>query len=124
MPRTRRDIEERAFRLASDVIKFCDRQGATNTFATQRLHIQLRDAVTSVGANLQEAVAAQSKPDFVAKTSIALKEARDTLYWLRLLAESDDTLRSAIEPMRRESDEIVAILTSIVRKARASPNRG
>ena len=124
MPRTRRDIEERAFHLASDVIKFCERKSATSTYATQRLYVQLRDAVTSVGANLEEAAAAQSKPDFVSKTSIALKEARETLYWLRLLAESDDTLRSAIEPMRRESNEIVAILTSIVRKARSNPHRG
>jgi len=124
MPRTRRDIEDRAFRLASDVIRFCERQNVTSTYATQRLYVQLRDAVTSVGANLEEAAAAQSKPDFVSKTSIALKEARETLYWLRLLAESDDTLRSAIEPMRRESNEIVAILTSIVRKARSNPHRG
>lgn len=73
---------------------------------------QLLKAGTSIGANVNEATAAQSKKDFIAKMSIASKEARETKYWLRLLNKTeylDDT-----NPIKY-CDELIRILTSIVK---------
>lgn len=78
---------------------------------------QLLRSGTSVGANLEEAKAAQSRPDFISKTRISLKEARETHYWLRLLERSDLVESNRIHPLVEEANEIVAILTSIVKKA-------
>jgi four helix bundle protein len=84
-----RDIEERAFALAREVVELCERLSEQSP--TRRvLAAQLAKAGTSIGANLEEAVAGQSRADFVAKTAIALKEARETLYWLRLVAATTE----------------------------------
>ena len=78
---------------------------------------QLLRAGTSVGANVNEAQAGMSKKDFVAKMSIASKEARETKYWLNLLADSgyiskaDDKVRNLFEEIER----IISILTKIVK---------
>jgi len=81
-------------------------------------------AATSVGANLEEASAAQSKPDFISKCSIAAKEARETRYWLRLLIAAKGVSKERLTPLIEESDELVAILTTILKKAATSSNRG
>jgi four helix bundle protein len=73
-------------------------------------------AATSVGANLQEADAAQSRADFISKCTIALKEAREALYWLRLL-ETTGKIAPQL-PVTTECDRIVAVLTTIVRKTK------
>jgi four helix bundle protein len=79
---------------------------------------QLLRSGTSIGANLEEANAGQSRADFVSKCSIALKEARETQYWLRLLVASDIATAAQITPVLAEATEIVAILTTIVKNAR------
>jgi four helix bundle protein len=76
---------------------------------------QFLRAATSIGANVSEATAAQSRKDFIAKMAIASKEARETDYWLRLLMASsylanDDKIHS-------ELIEILKMLTSIVKTA-------
>ena len=77
---------------------------------------QASSAAGSVGANLEEADAAQSRADFISKCTIALKEARETRYWLRILSRSIDPQR--LNGLIAESTEIIAILTTIVRKSR------
>lgn len=77
---------------------------------------QAADAATSIGANLEEADAGQSRADFVSKCNIALKEARESRYWLRVIARFAPSPR--LEPLIRESTELIAILTTIVRKTR------
>jgi four helix bundle protein len=81
---------------------------------------QLLRSATSIGANLEEADAGQSRPDFISKCNIALKEARETAYWLRLIQETTASPLAALPDLIVESGEIVAILTAIVRNARAS----
>ena len=76
---------------------------------------QLLRSGTSIGANLEEADAAQSKPDFISKCTIALKEARESHYWLRLLRASGK-MRDG-DRLLSDANELVAILTAIVRKA-------
>ncbi len=68
-----------------------------------------------MGANVEEATAAQSKKDFIAKMSIALKEARETNYWLRLLKRTGFIKK---DNLIKESSELMNILGAIIRTAR------
>ena len=85
------DIQDRTFAFAVEIVRLCQRldekPGAGRTLSKQLLR-----SATSIGANMEEAQAGQSKADFISKTSIALKEARETLYWLRLLAAAQVSL--------------------------------
>ncbi|NGP75915.1 four helix bundle protein [Balneolaceae bacterium YR4-1] len=74
---------------------------------------QLLKSGTSIGVNVEEPIAAQSRKDFISKMSIASKEARETKYWLRLLQKSSLT-NMDLSDCLSGVDEIVRILTSIV----------
>ncbi|MEI8285257.1 MAG: four helix bundle protein [bacterium] len=78
---------------------------------------QLWRAGTSIGANVEEAQAAQSRADFRSKMSIAAKEARETHYWLRLSRDGNVLDRSSVSPLIDEIETIKRILTSIVKSA-------
>lgn len=69
---------------------------------------------TSIGANSEEATAAQSKKDFIAKMSIASKEARETRYWLRLLDKSQ-FVKFEYKIYLNEIESIINIITAIVK---------
>ncbi|WP_366142659.1 four helix bundle protein [uncultured Aquimarina sp.] len=71
-------------------------------------------SATSIGANVAEAGAAQSKKDFISKMAIASKEARETRYWLRLLNESD-LVNINLSSHLDEINQIIKILTKIVK---------
>ena len=79
---------------------------------------QLLRSGTSIGANVEEAQAGQSRADFVSKMSIASKEARETNYWLRLLRDGGILDKSEVELLLSESEAIINILTSIVKSSR------
>ena len=87
------------------------------SYAVRPLLSQLLRSGTGIGSNLEEAEAGQSKADFIAKCRISLKEARESLYWLRLLAATETVRPTRLAPLIQEAREIVAILTTIVRKA-------
>ena len=106
------DIRERAFRFACDVVELHDSLGRG---AARDLTRQLLRSGTSIGANLEEADAAQSRPDFISKCTIALKEARESHYWLRLLRACKKMTDR--DRLISDANELVAILTTIVRKA-------
>ncbi len=80
---------------------------------------QLLRSGTSIGANTEEATAAQSRKDFISKMSISSKEARETNYWLRLLRDSQLCEGIDYTDLIKESEEIIAILTSIVKTTSA-----
>ena len=117
------DIQERAFQFAFRIVQMheylCTKRGAARLIGQQLLR-----SGTSVGGNLEEASGAQSKPDFISKVSIATKEARESRYWLRLLTACKNVKTDLIAPLTKEAGEIVAILTTIVKNAQASPSRG
>ncbi|MDP3115385.1 MAG: four helix bundle protein [Candidatus Cloacimonadaceae bacterium] len=71
---------------------------------------------TSIGANVNEAIEAQSKADFIHKLSIALKEARETNYWVRLLIESN--YLTACDAILSDSTELIRILTAIIKTSK------
>jgi four helix bundle protein len=80
---------------------------------------QLFRSATSIGANVEEAQAAQSKRDFISKMSIAAKEARETRYWLRLLNESELTTKE-VKHLLKDVEENINILTKIVKTSAGS----
>lgn len=77
---------------------------------------QLLRCGTSIGANVAEAQKAQTKPDFNTKMNIALKEANETYYWLRLLNKTDYLSQNEFDSIEKDIKEIIAILTSICKK--------
>ncbi len=84
---------------------------------------QLLRSGTSIGANVEEAQAGQSRADFLSKYNIALKEARETNYWLRLLNAVEVFTENEFENLLKESNELVAILTTIVENTRNNTKR-
>ena len=78
---------------------------------------QLLKCGTSIGANIEEAIAGQSRKDFIHKMSISSKEARETRYWLKLLQESNlSTIDVSL--YLSEIEQIISILTSIVKTSK------
>ena len=75
---------------------------------------------TSIGANAKEASMAQSKKDFEAKLSIALKESGETEYWLELLHDSDYIGNASFESIYADNKELIRILTSILKSSRSN----
>jgi four helix bundle protein len=112
------DIQHRAFEFAAAIVELVDGL-VTRGMSARVLAGQLLRSAASIGANLEEADAGQSRADFVSKCGISLKEARESHYWLRLLARTRK-INSAdgAEGLLGECNEIIAILTTIVRKAR------
>ena len=78
---------------------------------------QILRAGTSIGANATEAQRAQSKPDFISKMSIALKEAYEVDYWLRLLHATDYIEENAYKSMRDDNEELISLLIAICKTA-------
>lgn len=76
---------------------------------------QLLRSGTSIGANVKEALRGQSKADFAAKLSIALKEASESEYWIELLGESEIITKQEFESIHHDCRELIKILTSIVK---------
>jgi four helix bundle protein len=114
------DIRERAFAFAVRIVRLC-RQLEERTIVSKTLIWQLLKAGTSVGANLEEAQAGQTKPDFLTKNSISLKEARESNYWLRLISVSyhlENSMDIEIQELKTESREISLIVGSIIVNAR------
>ena len=68
---------------------------------------------------MQEALAAQSRKDFIAKMSISSKEARETNYWLRLYRDSEICSGIDLSSLLKESEELIKILTSIVKTTKS-----
>ena len=73
----------------------------------------LRSA-TSIGANIEEAQSGESRADFVHRLSVAQREAKESLYWLHLLATSEIVLPDRLSILMRETEELIAIITSII----------
>jgi len=105
-------IREKSYRFALEILKLYRSLLGKNEYVLSR---QIVRAGTSIGANVEEALAGQSRRDFLAKMSIASKEARECNYWLRLLRDGGFIKGEEIELLIKESEEIMKILTSIVK---------
>ncbi|HEY5600802.1 MAG TPA: four helix bundle protein [Patescibacteria group bacterium] len=83
--------------------------------ANQVMIRQVIRSATSIGANIEEALGGHTKNDFTYGMNVAKKEARETRYWLRLLADLNSNYRQKIEKLLKENKEIINILTKIVK---------
>lgn len=108
-------IQKKSFEFALEIIRLYRELQDQREYVLSR---QLLRSGTSIGANVEEATAAQSRNDFVAKMSIASKEARETRYWLRLLQESK-LVDIDVTSQLIHVDELIRILTSIVKTTSA-----
>ena len=111
-------VEVKSFQFAVRIVKLCKHiQDVKKEFTLTK---QLLRSGTSIGANVAEAQQAQSRPDFVAKLSISLKEAVETNYWLRLLKATDDLSESEYNSIITDCIELEKMLTSIVKTTKSS----
>jgi len=111
------DIVTRTFQFALSIIELANQLDEV-IGSTRVLTRQILRSGTSIGANIEEAQAAESKADFAHKYNIALKEARETRYWLRLIDASNSTINADLDSLIKESDEICRIIAQIVINAR------
>lgn len=81
---------------------------------------QILKSGTSIGANIREAIRAQSKPDFYSKMNISLKESEETEYWLELLHESGYITQEQFDSMYNDCQEILKMLVSITKTQKNS----
>ena len=110
-------IQENSFRFAVRIVKLCRYlQTEKKEFILTK---QLLRSGTSIGANVSEAQQAQSRPDFIAKLNIALKEASETEYWLRLLHETDYLADKPFQSIWSDCNEVKSLLVSIVKSSKA-----
>ena len=106
-------IEEKSFDFAVRVVKLYKHLTTNNSEFI--LSKQLLRSGTSIGANISEAQKAQSRADFYSKMCIALKEANETLYWLKLLYKTEYLTTKEFVSIESDIREIIAIVTSICR---------
>ena len=105
-------IAKKAYSFALEVVN-----SYKDLVQTKKEYVQSKQFLrsgTSIGANVNEAVCAQSKRDFVHKLSIALKEARETMYWIHLLKDSNFMIVQLFNSLSGLCGEIIKILSSII----------
>ncbi len=90
-------------------------QYLTENFRILPVANQVLKSGTSIGANVREAIRAQSKPDFYSKMNISLKECSETEYWLELLHESGYITNEEFGSMQKDCEELIKILVSITK---------
>ena len=115
------EFRSRAFDFACDIVRLYRRLEHSFPAAITR---QILKSGTSIGANLEEAKAAQSRSDLKAKFSIALKEARETVYWLRLIVATDLAKAQDIASVLEEAQQFVAMLTASVKNLKTPSREG
>ena len=109
-------IKTKSYAFAVRIVKL--RQYLNSEKKEFDLSKQVLRSGTSIGANISEGGAGQSKKDFIAKLSIALKEAHETRFWLCLLKDSDYLDEERYNSLLKDCEELIIILTSILRTAR------
>lgn len=103
------ELNERLLEFAARIVRLVE--ALPKTLVGKRIGDQLLRSGTSVGANYEEAQAAESKDDFAHKLQIALKEIRETNYWLRLLARTGKVPAERLASLQDESAQLLAMLS-------------
>lgn len=113
MSRESGKVEEKAFNFAKNIVLFVTLLPGDEVRYT--IGKQLLRSGTAIGANIEEAKGGISRPDFIHCMNIAKKEARETLYWLRLLSEFLISKKEKVQQLVSECNELVKMLTAIVK---------
>jgi four helix bundle protein len=117
-----RDLDDRLLEYGARIIRLVE--SMPRTIAGRRISDQLLRSGTSVGANYQETQGAESRDDFVHKLQIALKEVRETNYWLTLIAKAEILPTARLASLIDESMQLRAILSKAVATAKAKSSVG
>ena len=110
------DIAERLLDFAAAVLRLCRELPADP--AGKHVSRQLMRSATGGGSNYEEARGAESRADFPHKVSVAAKEMRESLYWLRLVRKAELAPHRRLDKLLDEANQLVAILTSSVKTAK------
>ncbi len=110
------DIRERSFRFGVEIVKFV--RNFPRDTAGFAIGGQVLRSGTSVGANIEEAQNSGSRKEFIHTLTIALKEARETEYWLKIINEVKLTDQNLVKDLLQEANELIKILTVIVKKTK------
>ena len=113
MTDNKNQLREDAIEFAIQISDLCDEIKGCSVYINQIVR-----SSSSIGANIHEAKYAQSKADFISKMSIALKEAVETNYWLRLLQASEYLSETEFSSIYRDCRELEKMLTAIVKTAK------
>ncbi|MDA3838812.1 MAG: four helix bundle protein [Candidatus Delongbacteria bacterium] len=108
-------IKDKSFDFALRIIKLYKFLIEKKEFILSK---QILRSGTSVGAMVRESEQAESKPDFIHKLAISLKEANETEYWMELLHKSDYIDTTQYESIKKDCKEILKLLTSIIKSSR------
>ncbi len=113
------DIQERTFQFGVRIIKFVDK--LPHTLSATELGRQLLKSGTSIAANMEEAKGAESRNDFIHKTNIAYKEARETHLWLGMVKAALLPGSTEVIDLSSECEELIRIFYTILKKSRVTP---
>jgi four helix bundle protein len=105
-------IQQKSFLFAVRIINLY--KYLTNEKKEFVLSKQILRSGTSIGANIEESIGGQSEKDFLAKLSISYKETRETIYWLKLLKETEYISKNEFESIHHEAESICKILAKII----------
>jgi len=110
-------VREKSFEFSLNIVRLCRALRDGREYVISK---QLMRSGTSIGANIEEAVAAESRKDFLHKMNLALKEARESHYWLRLIDASALVPNLEVAAYLEGADELVSLLTAITRSVKNS----
>ena len=113
-----KDIRQRSFEYTLRAVKLYQHLQKLGDGAGWILGKQFLRSASSIGANVEEAQAGESRSDFIHKLGIARKEARESLYRLRVLAGSNIVPPNRIQPLTEETEELLSVITSIILKTK------
>jgi four helix bundle protein len=106
-----KQLEDRTKKFGISIIRLS--ASLPDTTEGRVIRRQITSSGTSIGANYREANRARSKADFTSRTGICESEASETIYWLEIIDEMQWTSKQKLNPVLKESTEILAIFTSI-----------
>jgi four helix bundle protein len=107
------DIPERCIKYSLDIIALCN--DLDKSMASKAIGGQLLRSGPSIGANIHEAQGGQSKADFIAKVSIAHKEARESAYWIRIIHDAKLAHNmQRVKNLQEETEQLIKIVSSIL----------
>jgi four helix bundle protein len=113
-------VKNKSYAFAVKVVRLARELKQRHEFELSK---QVLRVGTSIGANVEEALAGISRRDFIAKMSIASKEARETHYWLHLIQDSQALALNVVSPLLNDVQELLRILTAIVKTSQNGRGR-
>jgi four helix bundle protein len=115
------ELKRRTKKFGLAVIKLVESLPSSQT--ARVIGNQLLRSALSVGANYRAACRARSKADFISKVGITIEEADESQHWLEMLGEAGLVPQDKLEPLAKEADELIAILTASAKTARENLSR-